>query len=195
MRSRGFSLIELMVVVSILAVIGAVAFAGMRQNQFKGQFTRFVDDVRGVLVAARNYAIEEQTPVRVDVQDDEVLATAYDPVDGTWDPIDRVALQAMDDALLMVDDRVCIYGFSGGVQTPAQFQDIDPPEDCLGGQQRLVFAPDGTFQDPAAAFSVDNAGVSLWIGDRSVPGAERRAVVQIFPGGLIRAFDKIGMDE
>ena len=58
---RGFTLVELMVVVAILAIIGAAAFAGWRQNEYAGQYKRFVDDCRGALVTARNFAIDNQT--------------------------------------------------------------------------------------------------------------------------------------
>ena len=57
--------------------------------------------------------------------------------------------------------------------------------------QRLRFEADGTFTDPNNAFVVPNSGVTLWIGDRSVSGEDRRALIQIFPGGLIRMFDKV----
>ena len=120
-NSRGFSLIELMVTIGVVTILGAVAFAGMRQNEFEGQYLRFVQDVRGTLVAARNHAIDEQTPVRVDVDDDEVIVTAWNPVTDTWDLINRIVMTDQTDGLLITDNRVCIYGFGEGVQTPAQF--------------------------------------------------------------------------
>jgi len=190
-NSRGFSLIELMVTIGVVTILGAVAFAGMRQNEFEGQYLRFVQDVRGTLVAARNHAIDEQTPVRVDVDDDEVIVTAWNPVTDTWDLINRIVMTDQTDGLLITDNRVCIYGFGEGVQTPAQFAAITPPSDCLGAIQRLRFESDGTFTDPNNAFVVPNSGVTLWIGDRSVPGEDRRALIQIFPGGLIRVFDNV----
>lgn len=190
-HSRGFSLIELMVTIGVVTILGAVAFAGMRQNEFEGQYLRFVQDVRGAVVSARNHAIDEQTPVRVDVEDDEVIVTAWNEVTETWDLINRIVMTDQTDGLLITDDRVCIYGFGEGVQTPAQFAAIVPPTDCLSVTQRLRFEADGTFTDPNNAFVVQNSGVTLWIGDRSVSGEERRALIQIFPGGLIRVFDKV----
>lgn len=190
---RGFSLIELMVTIGVVTILAAIAFAGVRQNEFEGQYRRFVQDVRGVFVTARNHAIDEQTPVRVDVEDDEILVTAWNEVNETWDLIDRIVMTVSTDALLMTDDRVCILGFGEGVQTPAQFDTITPPSTCLGAVERLRFESDGTFTDPLDDFSVPNSGVSLWIADRSVPGNERRAIVQVFPGGLIRVFDDIQM--
>ena len=190
-RQRGFSLIELMVTIGVVTILAAIAFAGMRQNEFEGQYRRFVQDVRGIVVSARNRAIDDQVQVRVDVEDDEVLVTAWNPTDETWDLVDRIAYTTATDALLMTDDRVCIYGFTEGVQTPAQFTTITPPTDCLSTTQRLVFEPDGTYTDPNNEFTVATSGVTLWIGDRSIPANPRSAIIQIFPGGLIRVFDQI----
>ncbi len=191
---RGFSLIELMVTIGVVTILAAIAFAGVRQNEFEGQYKRFVQDVRGVFVNARNFAIDEQTPVRVDVEDDELLVTAWDGTTDTWNLIDRVFMVDASDALLRANNRVCIYGFGEGVQTPAQLAAITPPSDCLATTQRLRFEADGTFTDPADDFAVPNSGVTLWIGDRTVATEERAAIIQIFPGGLIRVFDNLEGD-
>lgn len=189
--SRGFSLIELMVTIGVVTILAAIAFAGVRQNEFEGQYLRFVEDVRGVFVNARNYAIDEQTPVRVDVEANEILVTAWNEVDETWDLIDRIVMVDASDALLMAGNRACIYGFGEGVQTPAQFASITPPSSCMPTMERLRFEPDGTFTDPNDDFAVPNSGVSLWIVDRTIPAEERAAIVQIFPGGLIRVFENV----
>jgi hypothetical protein len=186
----------MLTVLSVLSVVAVVAFAGFRQDEFKGQYRRFVDDVVGVVTQARNVAIDLQTQVRVQFQATEVLVTAYDPVDNQWDLVERAALEAFDSALLDVEDKVCIYGLVAGVQTPAQAEDVDPPTDCLGGTQLLLFAPDGTFTDPQNSFSsVANAGATLWIADRSAEGGTRYSVVQVFPGGLVRSFNKVDVPQ
>lgn len=189
---RGFTLIELMVTLVVLVVLAAIAFEGFRQNEQAGQMSRFVSAVRGGLTNARNHAIEQQVPVRVDIDATSLTLTEWNAVTETWDLFHRVAMTEQREGLLLADDTVCLYGLGTGVQAPSQAQAADPPTDCLGAVQRLRFEPDGTFADPADAFSaVPNAGVTLWIGDRTIPGQVSFSIVQVYPGGLIRVFEEL----
>ncbi len=191
-RSRGFTLIELMVVVAILSVMAAIAFAGIRQEDYRNQYRRFVADVQGSIVRARGHAIDEQTLVQVIVGPSDVQVSALDPVTKLWIPIDRVALDSQHDQLLINDNNVCIHGLISGVQTPRQAQAIAPPGACLGGPQTLQFEPGGAFTDPSGSFmTLEGAGATLWIGNHQVDGVVKYAVIELFPGGLIRTFDKM----
>jgi prepilin-type N-terminal cleavage/methylation domain-containing protein len=191
-HERGFSLIELMVTLAVLVLVAVIAFEGFRRNERTGQRKRFVSAVSGALTQARNHAIDEQTPVRVEIISTSLTLTAWNPVTKTWDLFERVQMIETREALILEDDAVCIYGLGTGVQTPAQAQNVAPPIDCLGALQRLRFEPDGTFSDPDGTFSdVPNAGVTLWIGDRTIPGEVSYAMVQVFPGGLIRTFEEV----
>jgi prepilin-type N-terminal cleavage/methylation domain-containing protein len=191
--SAGFSLIELMVTLAVLVVIAAIAFAGMRQNEFAGQYKRFVADVEGAIVMARNAAIDNQTQTQVIVTATGLTLQSFDQSTNVWTQFHAIELTNSTDALLVANNTVCIYGLDAGVMTPAQQQAYTPPTDCIGGQQTLRFEPDGSFSDPTATWSnlIPNTGVSLWVGDRSVPDNPQLAVVQVFPGGLIRKFEGI----
>lgn len=181
-----------MVTLAVLVLIAAVAFEGFRRNEQSGQTKRFISGVRGALTQARNEAIDQQTPVRVDIDATTLTLTSWNPVTETWDLFQRIAMSNQKEALLLDDDTVCIYGLGTGVQAPAQAQAVVPPTACLSDTQRLRFEPDGTFRDPDNEFSaVPNAGVTLWIGDRSIPGETKMSIIQVFPGGLIRVFEEV----
>ncbi len=188
-RSRGFTLVELMVTVAVLAVLAAAALAGFRQDQYSGQYKRFVEDSRGALLTARNAAIDDQTLVDVDIDADEIRVSRLDQTTGVWELIERAALDLPQTEL--AQSTMCIYGLVSGVQTPRQAADIDPPGACLGDTQTLRFEPDGSFSDPDSTFTtVENVGVTLWIANEQMAGNTKLAMIQVFPGGLIRAFDK-----
>ena len=182
-----------MVTLAVLVLISVVAFEGFRRNEKTGQRKRFVAAVQGAIVQARNYAIDEQTPVRVDVDASTLTLTAWNPVTETWDLFDRITMSDARDALIrQTEDLVCIHGLGTGVQTPAQAVSVDPPDECMVAPQRLRFEPDGTFSDPENTFSgVPNAGVTLWVGDHSIAGEVGYSMIQVFPGGLIRTFEEV----
>jgi type II secretory pathway pseudopilin PulG len=186
-------MIELMVVLAVVAALGAVAAVGFRRNEFSNQRARFVADVEGVIVQARNAAIDQQTQVRVDVDSAQVVITAYQQTTATWTMVNRAALENSNASLITAGavTPVCIYGFTPGVQTPSQATTVDPPSDCVAGTQRLVFEADGRFSDPNNAFNaVPNAGATLWIADRTL-GTPKYSFVQIYPGGLVRTFEDL----
>jgi prepilin-type N-terminal cleavage/methylation domain-containing protein len=184
----GFTLIELMVTVAVLAIIAAAAFAGFRQNEYRGQYKRFVDDCTGAFVTARNFAIDEQTIVQVLVEAELVEVRAFEDDTNTWNLIARVAMDHTDHSLVS-GGNACIHGLVSGMQTPSQSIDVPVPAACSGALQMLQFEPDGTFTDPDDTFStIDNAGATLWVGNHQMGGEIRYSQVQIFPGGLIRTF-------
>lgn len=194
-HARGFTLIELMVAVAVLSVLAVAALTGFRQDQYRSQYKRFVDDARGALQTARNAAIDDQTLVDVAVTEDTIQVSRLDQATDVWEPIYRVALDRPSTELLEVADRVCLFGFASGVQTPSQAVDAPPPDGCVENEQVLRFNPDGTFSDRDAAFTdIDNAGVTLWIANQQISGNTKLAMIQMFPGGLIRAFDKTDID-
>jgi prepilin-type N-terminal cleavage/methylation domain-containing protein len=189
----GFSLIEMMVVLAVVAALGAVAAVGFRRNEFSNQRARFVADVEGVLVQARNAAVDQQTQVRVEADALQVVATAFDTATNAWTIVGRAALESSNASLITAGGTppVCIYGFTSGVLPPSRTEGHgDPPTDCRASMQRLVFEADGRFSDPDATINTaPNAGATLWIGDRSIPSTPRYALIQIYPGGLVRTWE------
>jgi hypothetical protein len=162
----------------------------MRQNEFAGQMKRFIADAEGAIVSARNRAIDDQTRVELRIDAQGIQIWRFDQTQDTW--VFTLDIRMIDQtSALLLADNVCIRGLTPGVQAPAQAQAVAPPNDCVQGVQNLRFEPDGSFSDPDGAWSagVPNAGASFWIADDSVPGTTKLALVQIFPGGLIRTFE------
>jgi prepilin-type N-terminal cleavage/methylation domain-containing protein len=185
----GFTLVELMVALAVLAILGAAAFAGFRQNEYRGQYKRFVEDCTGALVTARNFAIDEQTPVQVRVDADRIEVRAWEDDTNAWNVVDVLTIDDQREGLL-VGGNACIHGLVSGVQTPSQAVATTPPSTCSGLQQTLQFEPDGTFTDPLGTFTtLENAGATLWIGNHQMTGNILYSHIQVFPGGLIRAFE------
>jgi type II secretory pathway pseudopilin PulG len=188
-------MIELMVVLAVVTVLGTVAALGFRRNEFANQRARFVADVEGVLVQARNAAVDRQTRVRVEVDTSQVTATAFNTVTDVWEVAGRAALENFNASLITAGGTppVCIYGFTAGVVPPSRpGGTAPPPGDCVAGTQTLIFEADGRFTDPTGALSdPPNAGATLWIGDRSLPAQTRYSIVQVFPGGLVRTFEQL----
>lgn len=191
-ESRGFTLIELMVTIAVLAIVGAAAFAGFRQDEYRNAHRDFVDDLEGVLIQARGAAIDRQTQVQVTFDATSVEVREFDNTSNTWDLIERKTVTGRGAGLLEGGSGVCLHGLASGVQAPSQAEDVTPPASCLVGDQVLLFDADGSFSDPNADFvTLDNAGVTLWVGDRRVSGEVKYSIIQLFPGGLIRSFESI----
>lgn len=192
-RQAGFTLIELMVTIAVVAVISAVAFAGFRANDYRTQYTRFVDDVQGLIITARDTAIDRQTRTEVLITGDSVTVNRFDQANNTWVLVDlaTVTANAVNRDLLEANNNVCIYGVFPGVQTPEQAEANPPPNSCASTTFEIQFEPDGSFTDRNNDFSaIDNAGATIWIADEK-PAAPRISIVQVFPGGLIRAFEDV----
>lgn len=182
-----------MVVLSVVTLLAAAAAAGFRRNEFSTQYARFVADVEGTIVLARNAAIDRQTEVEITVDGLEVVVTVLNPATNVWDRVHAVSIASPTGTLIGSANAVCIYGFTAGVQTPKQAVLVSPPSDCLGSAQALRFEPDGRLEDPYNIFAgVPNAaGATLWIADRTLASAPRYAIIQIFPGGLVRKFEDL----
>jgi prepilin-type N-terminal cleavage/methylation domain-containing protein len=183
---RGFTLIELMVVLSVLTIVAVIAFVGIRNNQWEGAYLRFTDDLAGSMTQARNRAIDDQTTVRVQVQEDRLEVFWTDPTTKQEVFVWGNYRSKVDGGLL--GDRACITGMAPGITPPSQPNDAEMPLACLGGQQNIIFQPDGTFTLPNDPWP--DAGMTMVVADlgSSVP---EYSIIEMFPGGLVRKFDNI----
>ena len=193
--SRGFTLTELMIVLSVITIVGTIAFIGLRNNQFEGAYLRFTDDLVGTMIQARNRAIDDQTVVRVEVSEDRVEVWWIDPDDPPQDPTVFATgtllwgnyRDRFDGGLIA--EHACITGIEPGITPPSEPNAAQLPVACGTNLPRaIIFEPDGGFvldDDPEP-----DAGMTLVIRDSSSDQIYY-SIIEMFPGGLIRKFDEI----
>lgn len=182
-----------MVVVAILAIVGAAAFGGFRQDEFRTVHKRLVADMEGAITTGRNWALDEQTRVRLTIDSHQVEIRAFNQTTNTWDLIENNAIDGFRDAVLLKGNAVCILGMQSGVQTPAQAVNVAPPTGCLAATQQLIFEPDGSFTDDTGNIVTrESNGVTLWIQDARIPSNTKYGIIQVFPGGLVRSIERLG---
>lgn len=70
-RNRGFTLVEIMIVVAIIALLAAIAVPGFLRARKRSQATKILNDLRLIDAAVDQYAIEtsKATGATVDITD------------------------------------------------------------------------------------------------------------------------------
>jgi prepilin-type N-terminal cleavage/methylation domain-containing protein len=198
--AKGFTLIEMMVVVAILSIVAVITFGAISQDKWEGSYRQFTEDVTGIVTLARNTAIDNQTQVRVDIYGDRAEMWWLKPLEPLWDPNDPLPANTLEwqplreadrdkvaGGKLLNDTDVCIYGIYRGVIVDGGGADAAPSA-CLGDMERIVFFPDGHMEWEGQ--NLQGAGITIVLADQRT-GTPTTSHVQVFPGGMVRKFDKV----
>ena len=117
---RGFTLLELIVVVAILAIVAAMAWPSMRKLYTKGEIEDAAKQVRDALVRARLEAIETGT----------TQVFRFQPGTGRFEVVAKSAADGQADSTVVVSDET---GLGDPLGSPTDFSG-DPMSDPLYAQ-------------------------------------------------------------
>jgi prepilin-type N-terminal cleavage/methylation domain-containing protein len=90
LRQRGFSLLELLAVITIMAILASLAVLSFRGMNSSGNFNKAVDEISGILEQGRSYAMGQNTYVWIVLYENapansptSVFVAAFASGDGT----------------------------------------------------------------------------------------------------------------
>ena len=83
-RSRGFTLLELLVVVAILAVLAGTVVVGFTGADEERRLRTLAEDIQSRLELARQNALQRNREWGVHVADDSYRFSEFDPQSGIW---------------------------------------------------------------------------------------------------------------
>lgn len=198
-RDRGFTLIEMMIVVVVIMVVAVIAFVGIGQNTWDSDYHAYTDDLEGTIQRSRNSAIDDQTEVWIDFTAFTYRVYWNDPDPASPTYLDAIELSGVDlqrfaGGRLATNNDVCIRGFTKGIQAPSQANLPNAPTGCIGnGVQTLRFFPTGEMriEVPGEPDVQREWGGELIIADNRVTGNPIFTQIEIYPGGLIRKRENV----
>jgi prepilin-type N-terminal cleavage/methylation domain-containing protein len=187
-KAGGFTLLELMAVMVLLTIVSTAMFTGLAVHTFDSAHRRFLDDVYGLVVQARNRAIEDQTEVVVRMTRTVFSMRVVDPITHVESEWMRFDLERLYNRALQTD--VCFLGVYAGVTAPGMTSPVaSTPTACMSDTQDFSFLPDGSFSSPV--LTGPGQGLTLVSADRRIPARPKYALIELFPGGAMRRIDNV----
>lgn len=151
MRSRrraGYTLIELMVVLAVILLLGAVVSTTLSGNSGNTKVKAAADDATGLIATARSHAIEEGRSYRLAVSQDgtKLRVTLDDP-----------------SAAAQTDDADAAKPFVQEIQLPTDVTVVPTnpgTSDAEGWVRLATFQQDGTCREDLVDFEIREVGVN-----------------------------------
>ncbi|WP_180111948.1 Tfp pilus assembly protein FimT/FimU [Acinetobacter sp. YH12136] len=106
-KENGFTLIELMVTIAVLAIIAMMAAPSFGDLVQKQQLKKSTNELIGVLSQARSKAILERRNVKVELHESETILSANSQTIMYWMPYGETVLTS--------SVKEIVFGLSGGV--------------------------------------------------------------------------------
>ena len=142
-REHGFTLVELMIVLVVMAVLLGIAVPSMTQFTFSGKLRSYSNEIVASALLARSEAIKRNQEVRLCVPN----STATDCASGSWEAgwivitEDDVVLhrqQAITDGFKIIGDVDSIAFAASGVGTTVATLKVCRATPSLGDQESEV---------------------------------------------------------
>ena len=87
MKGRSFTLVEMLMVISIMAILGTLSFFGVRAILPEYRLNASTRMVRGDLYNAKMLAVKKNTPYRVLFSAPNYIVQEYNPTTTDWDEV------------------------------------------------------------------------------------------------------------
>lgn len=192
---RGFTLIELMIVVSIITISATVTFASINRDKYSVAVESFAEEIGAEVMRARDTAIDQQTTTEVDFFARGLAMRMTDQATATQVPLRFMRRSEFGGGRL--GNEVCIHGVYPLIYAPSENVPTNIPlSPCpTGGLDAISatfrFGPDGTFE--VANGTVQGSTRNGWtvvVRDGRGPRPEF-FLIEVFPTGMVRVLPHI----
>ena len=191
-KSRGFTLIELMVVVAIIGISASVTFANVTVDKTSIAAQNFAEDVAAEMMRARDTAMSQQTVVDVTLFAEGMTSVLSTP--GAGGPVITPlrSLRKREFGGGALQDNVCLHGmypliFAPGVPVPATIPQTPCPSGSLDTPFASVrFLPDGNYEVLSGSTSGQTRNGWTVVVQDGRSASPTYHLIDLFPTGLIR---------